>query len=102
MVRTLLTACLCAAALAAPAAAQDVRTLMPGVTYERDVEYTLHGPVVVNVVEGPRPTGLYALRPVLGRSTVLGKELVTAMEKRLAPSATTVGVKRLVPPAGAG
>ena len=92
MVRSLLTACLCAAALAAPVAAQQERTLMPGVTYERSVEYTLHGPVVVHVVEGPRPTGLYALRPVLGRSTVLGKERLTAMEKRLAPSATTVGV----------
>ena len=89
MGRTFLTACLCAAALAVPAAAQPVRALMPGVTYERSIEYTLHGPVVVNVVEGPRPTGLYALRPVLGRSTVLGKERLTAMEKRLAPSATT-------------
>ena len=40
---------------------------MPGVTYERNVEFTLHGPVVVHVVAGPRPTGLYSLEPVMAR-----------------------------------
>jgi hypothetical protein len=77
--------------LAAPAAAQT-RTLMPGVTYEKAVQFTPHGPVALHVVTGPRPGGLYALRPVLSNETIVGRETVTAMQKRLSPTATSVGV----------
>lgn len=77
--------------LAAPAAAQT-RTLMPGVTYEKAVQFTPHGPVALHVVTGPRPSGLYALRPVLSNETIVGRETVTSMQKRLSSSATTVGV----------
>jgi hypothetical protein len=77
--------------LAAPAAGQT-RMLMPGVTYERAVQFTPHGPVAMHVVVGPRPTGLYALRPVLSNETILGLEKVTAMQKRLAATATMVGI----------
>ena len=56
--RSFLIALAVAAVLAGPASAQPARLLMPGVTYDRHVEFTLHGPVVVHVVEGPRPTGL--------------------------------------------
>ena len=38
------------------------------------------------------PTGLYALRPRLSNETILGLERVTAMQKRLTPTATMVGV----------
>ena len=31
---------------------------MPGVTYDRSVQFTPHGPVAMHVVIGPRPTGL--------------------------------------------
>src|SRR5688500_5056239 len=65
---------------------------MPGVTYERGVQFTPHGPVAIHVVRGPRPTGLYALRPVLSNETIEGLERVTSMQKRLSPSATMVGV----------
>ena len=65
---------------------------MPGVTYERAVQFTPHGPVAVHVVRGPRPTGLYALRPVLSNERIEGLERVTAMQKRLTPTATMVGV----------
>ena len=74
-----------------PAGAQT-RTLMPGVTYERAVQFTSHGPVALHVVVGPRPTGLYALRPVLSNETISGTERVTAMQKRLSAGATMVGV----------
>ena len=76
---------------AAPAAAQRT-TLMPGVTYEPSIQFTPHGPVAMHVVIGPRPTGLYALRPTLSNESILGLEKVTAMQKRLSASATMVGI----------
>jgi hypothetical protein len=87
----LLTAGLFALIFATPASAQQT-TLMPGVTYERSVQSTPHGPVAMHVVIGPRPTGLYALRPVLSNETILGVEKVTAMQKRLSATATMAGV----------
>ena len=69
---------LIALASAAPAAAQTT-TLMPGVTYERGVQFTPHGPVAIHIVRGPRPTGLYALRPTLSNETIQGVERVTSM-----------------------
>jgi hypothetical protein len=91
MQRTLVIIGLLALAFAAPAAAQGT-TLLPGVTYERSVQFTPHGPVAIHVVVGPRPTGLYALRPVLSNETILGVERVTAMQKRLSSTATMVGI----------
>jgi hypothetical protein len=76
---------------ATPAAAQGV-SLMPGVTYEKAVQFTSHGPVALHVVTGPRPGGLYGLRPVLSNETVVGRETVTSMETRTAASATSVGI----------
>ena len=87
----LIIAGLLALVWALPAGAQT-RTLMPGVTYERAVQFTSHGPVALHVVVGPRPTGLYALRPVLSNETIAGTERVTAMQKRLSAGATMVGV----------
>jgi hypothetical protein len=80
-----------ALAAASPAAAQK-RQLMPGVTYEHAVQFTPHGPVALHVVTGPRPTGLYELRPVLSNESLQGTERVTAMQKRLSAKATMVGV----------
>ncbi len=65
---------------------------MPGVTLEEGVQFTSHGPVALHVVTGPRPTGLYALRPVLSNELVPGVERVTSMQKRLSAGATMVGV----------
>ena len=81
---------LLALTFAAPAAART--TLMPGVSYESGVQFTPHGPVAIHVVRGPRPTGLYALRPVLSNESIQGLERVTAMQKRLSSTATMVGV----------
>jgi hypothetical protein len=84
------------AALASPLAAAHARSqpieLLPGVTYERQVEFTPHGPVTIHVVRGPRPVGLYRLRPSLARDAVTGRETVTSMQRRLVPQATSVGV----------
>ncbi|MFL6017069.1 MAG: phosphodiester glycosidase family protein [Gaiellaceae bacterium] len=66
--------------------------LMPGVTYAKRVQFTPHGPVVLNVVTAPKPGGLYSLAPVLSNETLVGREKLTDMQKRLSATATTVGV----------
>ena len=76
---------------AAPANAQAT-ALFPGVTYENGVQFTPHGPVAIRVVRGPKPVGLYRLRTVLSNETVLGRETVSSMQRRLATQATQVGV----------
>ncbi len=93
MVRRLVIGGLAALALAfaAPAGAQTT-PLMPGVTYENGVQFTPHGPVALHIVTGPRPGGLYQLRPVLSNNTISGLETLSAMQRRLSASATTVGV----------
>ena len=79
------------AASAAPAGAQAT-PLFPGATYERTVEFTPHGPVSLNVVRGPRPVGLFRLRPVLSNDSIVLRETVSTMERRLSTQATSVGV----------
>ena len=81
-----------AALVLAPASLGQARTLMPGVTYERTVEFTPHGPVVVHVMRGPRPTGLYALKPILSNDAIVGRERVTQMQRRVSTTATVAGV----------
>ena len=79
--------------VAAPAtAASKKQALMPGVSYERAVQFTNHGPVALHIVRGPKPTGLYELRPVLSNESIQGLERVTAMQERLAGEATMVGI----------
>src|SRR5262245_12876535 len=66
---------------------------MPGVGYERQVEFTRHGPVVLNVVTAPKPDGsLYALQPALSNEAIVATEKLTDVEKRVAAGATVVGV----------
>ena len=67
--------------------------LMPGVSYDRQVEYTPHGPVVLDVVTAPKPDGsLYTLGPALSNNAIVGTEPLTAIEKTASTSATVVGV----------
>ncbi len=65
---------------------------MPGVIYSRQVEFTAHGPVVMHVIAAPRPTGLFALKPILSNNAVLGNERVTSMQRRYSDEATLAGV----------
>jgi flagellar hook assembly protein FlgD len=81
------------AAPGAPAQIVAQSLLMPGVTYQRAVEFTPHGPVVLDVVTAPRPDGsLYTLAPVLSNNAVVATEKLTDMEKSLSTNATVVGV----------
>ena len=92
MLRTILAATLLAAVAAAPARAAERTLLMPGVTYEREVEFTSHGPVALHVLTAPRPRGLWSLRPVLSNGVVAGRDRVTAMQRALSREATVAGV----------
>src|SRR5437763_17150094 len=65
---------------------------MPNVSYERTVQFTAHGPVVLNVLTAPRPAGLYQLKPLLSNGSILGTERVTSMQKDVSGAATVAGV----------
>jgi Phosphodiester glycosidase/FlgD Ig-like domain len=86
-----LAAALATCVWAAPAGAQST-PLFPGATYEQTVEFTPHGPVSIHVVRGPRPVGLYRLRPVLSNESIMLRETLSAMERRLSTQATSIGV----------
>ena len=104
MLRKLLIAAALAGIAASPAAgAPSVRgaaaqtvsqaLLLPGVSYQRQVEYTPHGPVVLDVVTAPRPDGTpYTLAPALSNNAIVGTEKLTDIEKDASAAATVVGV----------
>jgi hypothetical protein len=48
--------------------------------------------VAIHVVRGPKPVGLYRLKPVLSNESIVLRETVSAMQKRLSTQATSVGV----------
>ncbi len=91
LLATGLTALASALVLAAPAQAAPT-PLFPSVTYEKGIQFTPHGPVALHIVRGPRPVGLYRLRPVLSNESVLGREPVSSMQRRISSTATSVGV----------
>jgi len=97
VVRKVVMCALCAGLFGAAAPASGAtgvrgQTLLPGVVYSRQVEFTAHGPVVVHVISAPKPTGLYALKPVLSNDAILGRERVTSMLKRVSGEATVAGI----------
>ena len=94
MLRKLVIASLLALVLAGPAAPQRATktTLMPGVTYANEVQFTPRGPISIHTITAPRPGGLYALRPVLSNNMILGREKLTSIEKKASASATVAGV----------
>lgn len=91
MSRRVLIVAFVALVLAAPAVAQP-RALWPGVTYELVTRTAAKGPVAVHVLTGPRPGGATTLEPLLSNDSILGRETVTAMQKRRSATATTAGI----------
>ncbi len=89
--KVVVIALLLAGVFTSPARAQPV-ALIPGLTYEKQVQFTLHGPVGVNVLLAPRPGGLWSLQPVLSNERIQSTEKLTAIEQRLSGAATTAGV----------
>jgi Phosphodiester glycosidase/FlgD Ig-like domain len=88
LVRRVALVCLIFAALAVSATGQaPVQQLLPGVTFQQEVRFTAQGPVVIDVITAPRPTGVYSLVPELARDTVSGGlEPVTGIEADAAES----------------
>jgi hypothetical protein len=89
--KVVVIALLLAGAFVSPARAQPV-ALIPGLTYAKQVQFTLHGPVGINVLIAPKPGGLWSLQPVLSNEQIPATEKLTAIEQRLSGSATTAGV----------
>jgi hypothetical protein len=83
------------AVLALPGVAdawKRTRTLMPGVTYTKEVRWVYGGPLVSHVIRAPRHGRLHKLRPVLSDGTVLGRRTVSSMQRRTSKRATVAGV----------
>ena len=92
MLRKLLIFCLLAGVFA-PSAGAAQQLLMPGVTYERKLQFTRFGPQALHILTAPKPAGgLYGLKPVLSNGAAVGRERVTSMQKRAEASATVAGV----------
>jgi hypothetical protein len=68
------------------------RELWPGVTFKQTIQPTPNGPVVVDVITGPRPGGTTTLEPLLSNDTLPGRETLTGLERRLSANATYAGV----------
>ncbi len=85
----LLTLALLFALAAGPAYSQGTE-LMPGVTYEKIVQFTPHGAVALHVLTAPRPGdqgGLYQLAPLLSGGRMTGTpETVTQLERDVSSS----------------
>jgi flagellar hook assembly protein FlgD len=84
--------CLLAGIFASPAAGA-AQILMPGVTYEKRLQFTRFGPMRLHILSAPKPDGaLYKVQPVLSNGAVVGRERVTSMQRRAEQSSTNAGV----------
>jgi Phosphodiester glycosidase len=81
-----------AAVLVLPAPAGAGELLAPGVTHERDAIFNGGRPVALHIVRTPAPSDLYRLLPVRAGGGDVRRQSVPAMQARLSPRATTVGV----------
>jgi phosphodiester glycosidase len=84
--------CLLALLIAPAASAARGDVLAPGIGYEKRLEFTRHGPIVMHVLTAPKPGGLYTLEPVLSNGVIPGRETVSQMQRRLSPTTTAGGV----------
>ena len=65
---------------------------MPGVQHIWESRIAYGHPLVLHMLLGPQPGGLYALGPVLSNKRVTGRETVSSMQRRLSSRATLAGV----------
>jgi hypothetical protein len=90
--RRLASLCLLALVVA-PAARPQGTELMPGVTFEKSVQFTPHGAVALTVLTAPRPGGLYQLGPIVSAGTITGGgEPLTQIERDVSAQATVAGI----------
>lgn len=88
MLRAVVICTLAGWLLAGPAGA--ARQLMPGVTYDKQVQFTRRGAVVLHVLVAPRPTGDYRLETALSNGVLAGRDRLTGIQRRV--PAPVVGV----------
>jgi flagellar hook assembly protein FlgD len=92
VLRKAVISCLLAGIFVSPASGA-VQILMPGVTYEKRLQFTRFGPMRLHILSAPKPDGvLYKLQPALSNGAVVGRERVTSMQRRAEQSSTTAGV----------
>jgi hypothetical protein len=84
--------CLLVLVIAPAASAARAEVLAPGIGYEKRLEFTRHGPIVLHVLTAPKPGGLYTLEPVLSNGVIPGRETVSQMQRRLSPTTTAAGI----------
>jgi hypothetical protein len=94
VVRRAAFAALAATLLLVPAqrASAATTTLWPGVTFTQSVQVTPGGPVVVDVLTGPRPGGSTTLRTFLTSGQLTQRQTLTAAERELSPTMTLAGI----------
>jgi flagellar hook assembly protein FlgD len=93
LIRKALITCLLAGVFASPATAAPAEILMPGVTYEKRLQFTRFGPMRLHILSAPKPDGsLYKVQPLLSNGAVVGRERITAMQRRAEQSSTVAGV----------
>ena len=61
-------------------------------TFQQTVQVTVNGPVVMDVITGPRPGGTTTLEPLLSNDSLTGRETLTGLERRLSSTATYAAV----------
>jgi hypothetical protein len=92
MRRKLIIIAVIGALVLAPSVQARPTQLMPGVTYERTLEWGAAGPVAMHVVRAPKPGGLYSLTPLLSNQTITGLETLSSMQRGASPRMTSIGV----------
>jgi Phosphodiester glycosidase/FlgD Ig-like domain len=91
----LLAALVCASAqgrLAQTVLPVQSQSLFPGVTYDKHVELTPHGPVVYHVITVPPPGGLVSLTPAIAGGTVTGQTETLPQLEQEVTGATVAGI----------
>jgi hypothetical protein len=92
LLRRLVAAGSVLALIVVPAQAAPVE-LLPGVTWEKQVQFTPRGPVTLTVITAPRPGGLTTIGPVVAGGSLTGPRLkVTQIQRSLGNTAVSAGI----------
>ncbi len=75
-----------------PAALASTVELWPGVTFQQTVDLSPAGPVVIDILTGPRPGGTTTLRPFLTSGVLTRRQTLTAAERQASSVTTLAGI----------
>src|SRR5262245_205468 len=92
LLRRLVAAGSVLALIVVPAQAAPVE-LLPGITWEKQVQFTPRGPVTLTVITAPRPGGMTTIGPVVAGGSLTGPRLkVTQIQRSLGNTAISAGI----------